>query len=304
MLPGYLTFPEFFAHADALREAFDAHFAHPEAHQPETHQVWNYWNVPDQYTYLRTMPEKVLPPALVAALHEDLRQLAADQFGLSQVSWPYLSLYVAGCGQGLHNDATNGRLGYVYSLTRWEDRRFGGGETLIMRETPYFGSAAMTRAMAATSFYDLVPARFNQLLVFDDRLPHAVPRIEGSMLPGEGRVVIHGHFQDGPPLVAGALSADAAEAAIAVNRPALDDLVRTAGRGLGGLLTLRLAVGGRGMVQGCDVLLDRLLPLAPDAAAPADAIAAVVAAVWDWQFPPAGRDSRVVVAVPFAPAPP
>ena len=46
--------------AMAMREDIDAHFAKPGAHRADTHQVWNYWFVPELYTYLRTTPEKVI----------------------------------------------------------------------------------------------------------------------------------------------------------------------------------------------------------------------------------------------------
>jgi len=36
--------------AEAMRADIDAHFAKPEAHRPDTHQVWNYWFVPESYT--------------------------------------------------------------------------------------------------------------------------------------------------------------------------------------------------------------------------------------------------------------
>ena len=46
-----------------MRRDIETHFAKPEGHRPETHQVWNYWFVPDSYTYLRTAPEKVIERA-------------------------------------------------------------------------------------------------------------------------------------------------------------------------------------------------------------------------------------------------
>jgi len=46
--------------AQAMRADIEAHFANPGQHKPESHQVWNYWFVPGQYTYLRTNPDKVV----------------------------------------------------------------------------------------------------------------------------------------------------------------------------------------------------------------------------------------------------
>ncbi|HWK45029.1 MAG TPA: hypothetical protein VNT30_09925 [Stellaceae bacterium] len=63
-----------------------------------------------------------------------------------------------------------------------------------MRPTAYSASLAGGRAMAGQPFFETIPAEFNQLLIFDDRIPHAVRQITGGMDPREGRVVLHGHF--------------------------------------------------------------------------------------------------------------
>jgi hypothetical protein len=299
MLPGYTVIDDFFAEAQDLRAGIDAHFAEPAKHRPESHQVWNYWHVPGLYTYLRTSPEKVLPRALVERFIAKLRALALYRFGLADVTWPYLSLYVAGCQQGLHNDSKNGRFGYVYSLTRWDERKFQGGETLIFKEQDYFGSAAVTRANAGLGLYDLVPARFNRLLLFDDRLLHAVPRLEGTMVPQDGRLVLHGHVSEGPVAVTGALAPAAAAAVVEAARPALERRVAEAGAGLAGLVSVRLTLDGAGAVLKDEVLFDRLLPTARDAAAPEAAAAAVRGFLSTLKFPRAEGSSLVTIAVPF-----
>jgi len=301
MLPGHIVLDDFFPEAAALRDGIDAHFAEPARHRPETHQVWNYWYVPGLYTYLRTSPERVLPREPLNRFFARLRAVALFRFGLSQVTWPYLSLYVAGCQQGLHNDATNGRLGYVYSLTRWDERKFQGGETLIFREQDYVGTPAVTRPNAGSGLYELVPARFNRLLLFDDRLVHAVPRLEGSMAPGEGRLVLHGHVAEGPLEVNGALALGIAQATIDRLRPALQRRAAEAGAGLAGLVTVRLAVGPDGHVQKSEILFDRLLAAERPAADPAVAAAAVADLLGGATFPGAEGSSFVTVPVPFAP---
>ncbi|MCC7271617.1 MAG: hypothetical protein IT561_03035 [Alphaproteobacteria bacterium] len=298
MLPAYMAHENFSAQAEALRAAFEAHFADPMSHTADRHQVWNYWHVPGSYTYLRTTPEKVLPREPLLALFEEIRALAAARYGLTHVTWPYLSLYVAGCQQVLHNDARNGRMGYVYSLTRWDERRFLGGETLIFREGDYFGSGAITRPMASSGFYELVPARFNQLLLFDDRLPHAVPRLEGSMVPQEGRVVLHGHISEGPPLVEGGLPGGAVAAVLAAGEAALRAHVTQSATGLTGLVGARLEVGLDGAVAKVEILYDRLMPTGRDAGDPATAVAAVGGFLQALRFPRAAAPSTVTLAVP------
>src|SRR5205809_1850520 len=124
-------------HSTAMRADIDAHFANPAKHDPATHQVWNYWHVPGSYTYLRTTPEKVIERAKVEDFVSALRQWSGLNLGLAGATWPYLSLYVPGCVQGLHNDSTNGRLGYVFSLTR-NERRTIGGETVLVQDRDLF----------------------------------------------------------------------------------------------------------------------------------------------------------------------
>src|SRR5438477_8649327 len=64
-----------------LRRAIDEHFANPEAHRAETHQVWNYWFVPDVYTYLRASPERVLGQEWAAVFYEALRRWSIATLG-------------------------------------------------------------------------------------------------------------------------------------------------------------------------------------------------------------------------------
>ena len=104
-------------HGVSMRRDIDAHFSNPRNHQAATHQVWNYWHVPGSYTYLRTSPEKVISRDKVEGFVAALRNWTAGNLELAGVTWPNLSLYVPGCLQGLHNDSTNGRLGYVFSLS-------------------------------------------------------------------------------------------------------------------------------------------------------------------------------------------
>src|SRR3954468_20135254 len=151
----FLVVDDFLADGRAreMRADVDAHFANPAQHSPQMHQVWNYWHVPGSYTYLRTSPEKVIGGEKVGQFVNALRDWSAINLGLAGVTWPYLSLYVPGCLQGLHNDSTNGRLGYVYSLTR-NDRRTIGGETVLVHDRDLF-RASLDAAAAGTDLFDL-----------------------------------------------------------------------------------------------------------------------------------------------------
>lgn len=275
----------------AMREDIDAHFSNPHRHTPDVHQVWNYWHVPGSYTYLRTTPEKVIAREKVQAFVDALRMWAATNLGLAMVTWPYLSLYVPGCEQGIHNDSVNGRLGFVYSLTR-NDRRTIGGETVLFHDRDLFRSA-LDRPAAGTDLYELVEPRFNRLTLFDDRIPHAVQRVAGSMDPLEGRFVLHGHISEAGILSQGALSPEAMAEPVAA---ALADL-RDAVGGARGTIVYRIDVGQDGTVQRGRPILDRLASPAPmDLDAARRAIADRVKAL---QFPAAAGPTRANVPLVF-----
>lgn len=247
---------DFFDDAEAMRAEFDAHFATPYAKGPD-HQVWDYWHVPGQYTYLRTRPDKVLAPGRVQAFLLRLRQFAVAQLGLSVLRHPFLSLYVDGCVQGLHNDAGNGAMAYVHSLTRWESRRFEGGETQVFHQVDYWRDGLFRVPGAGARYFDLIPSLFNRLVLFDDRLAHAVPELHGSMDPSQGRVVIHGHLMAGGLLLQGG-AGSAATPALDDLRDALNALVTRDASGHDGVMTLRCPVTEDGEIGPASVLLDRV----------------------------------------------
>jgi hypothetical protein len=276
----------------AMREDIDAHFSNPSQHQPATHQVWNYWHVPGSYTYLRTTPEKVIAKPKVDAFVAALRDWAARNLGLAGVTWPYLSLYVPGCAQGLHNDSTNGRLGYVYSLTR-NERQTIGGETVIVQDRDLFRTS-LDKAGAGTDLFDLVPPRFNRLTLFDDRLPHAVQRVDGSMDPVEGRFVLHGHISEAGAVTQGALSPQAIQPQIA---ELTEQLRAGAAAGVQGPLVFAVEIGAGGEVQRMRPILDRL---ASSADVDLDAVrTAVSERVRALKFAPAAEPTRANIPLIF-----
>jgi 2OG-Fe(II) oxygenase superfamily len=256
----YLVVDDFLpiAEAERLRAGIEAHFARPDAHSHTTHQIWNYWFVPGLYTYLRTNPEKLIARPHVDAFVETLRAWSIRTLGMADVTWPFLSLYINGCRQGVHNDSTNGHFAFVYSLTR-NERRSIGGETLIYHEGDLF-RRGLRRASAGADFHAEVAPRFNRLVVFDDRLPHGVSPVEGPMDPLEGRFVLHGHLRSAGALVEGALSPES------VNQTILEPMtafLEAAPRieAHSGMLMLRLSVAPSGAVAACAVLVDRVVAL-------------------------------------------
>lgn len=242
--------------ARSMRADIEAHFGNPMKHHADIHQVWNYWYVPGLYTYLKTQPEKVIPHDKVERFLQALQRWSIDTLGLAGVTWPFLSLYVNGCSQGLHNDSTNGRFGFVYSLTPVE-RRTQGGETIVLREGDLF-RRNLRSANAGTGLYDLIEPRFNRLVLFDDRMVHGVSRVSGSMDPIDARCVMHGHIEETGPIVTGALSKEATRSGI---RGALERFAtgRTAViPHFHGPIALRFTISPAGRVVQIRVLLDRV----------------------------------------------
>lgn len=251
--------------AAGMRADIDAHFSAPFKHRPETHQIWNFWFVPQAYTYLRTQPEKVIQRQSVERFMERLRTWSIDTLGLGRLSWPYLSFYISGCRQSLHNDARNGRFGFVYSLTR-DDRRSTGGETVVWRRgDPFLRN--LRKPSAGAALYESVEPRFNRLVVFDDRMIHGVQLVEGAMNPSDGRFVLHGHIQESGPILSGPLPVESMLPGLNAALGYLDqECAAQAGR-YDGPLVLRFAISARGSVGGLHVVLDRVFSEQGDEAA-------------------------------------
>ena len=190
-----------------LRAVFDAHHDDPR----RTHAyrfVWDYWHVPNQYTLLRTPAADYFPARDFAALERRLGAYARDELGCAGVTPVWLSCYVEGMRQELHADVPHGPWAFVLSLTRWDERTWTGGETLILKpETlDYWSSFDADATVERGSLVELVPPKFNRLTVFDPRLPHGVPVVEGVRDPSQGRLVLHGWFNEPEPSLRGALA--------------------------------------------------------------------------------------------------
>ncbi len=243
--------------AQDLRSSVDTHFAEPYKHQADTHQVWNYWFVPNRYTYLRTSPERILGHANVQRFLETLRSWSLGALGLGQISWPFLSLYVPGCHQGLHNDAGNGRFAFVYSLTL-DARRTLGGSTIFLKDADFIRSRLRVPSSSEHLCQSIEP-RFNRLIVFDDRLVHGVERVEGSMDPSHGRLVLHGHIRESGPTASGGLSIGLLSQGI---RDAVSDFLDenlASASVCHGPLVVRFEISTSGTVTDCRTVLDRVI---------------------------------------------
>ena len=279
--------------AERIRAEIDGHFADPARHEPARHQIWNYWHVPQLYTYLRTSPEKVIAEPLLRQFYDTLCVFAREVLGLAYVSWPNLSLYVAGCEQHLHNDSANGRLGFVYSLTR-DSRKTIGGETIVLREGDPFRDN-MERPAAGWGLYDLIEPSFNRLAMFDDRMAHGVRRVEGSMDPVEGRLVLHGHISEAGASAKGPIPAERICEIIAAGLAGLEAELRTGPAMHHGPLTLRLTIGASGRVEQLQPLLNRVART--DGLPAKEGVARILAVVRGLRWPSAGQATVATVPI-------
>lgn len=234
----YLTVPGFSPQARPLRRHFDARFADP-LHTRADRFVWDYWNVPGEYTVLRTPAFEYFPQALYRKFHTHLVNWGRENLGCHDVSPTWLSAYVDGCEQQLHRDQPHGPLAFVFSLTAWERRNFRGGETMIR---------------SGRSFVS-VPARFNQLLVFNPDAPHRVSKVRGSQDPREARLVINGWFVQPRAFWKGGRTARQIGAALDEQLPGLAEHVSSQTRGF---CSLRLRIDSAGVVKASRIVCETL----------------------------------------------
>jgi len=298
---GLIVEDDFFEGSERLRAVFDARFAEPrEVHGHRF--VWDYWHVPGQYTHVRTSAEDYFPPALYAELVDALRDWGRERLGCTELTPLWLSYYVDGCEQALHCDNPHGPWALVLSLTRWDQRRFEGGETLLLRPSTlsWWGDFEAGRPREVGDLVEAVEARFNRLVVFDPRVPHGVARVQGTRDPREARLVIHGWFKEPSPLYGGDL--DEATCGEALNQctQAIESRLSD-GPDVVGLLTWRLEVEPSGEVAGFELLTNTLQPRG--ASDPDDARAQVIldvgSALLEAQFPATPKGGHVIYPLVF-----
>ena len=213
--------------ASVLRGVYDAR--HDDPRRVHAHRfVWDYWHVPQQYTLLRTPAADYFEDDdQYARLEDALRSYARTELGCGGLTPVWLSCYVDGCRQELHADVPHGPWAFVLSLTRWDARLFTGGETLVLNpETlEYWRTFRSDDVVERASLTTTIEPLFNRLTVFDPRVPHGVPVVEGVRDPKLGRLVLHGWFNDLEPFFDGALSeTDAEETLLDVLPPLYETL--------------------------------------------------------------------------------
>ncbi|MCG5051773.1 MAG: 2OG-Fe(II) oxygenase [Myxococcales bacterium] len=284
----------------ALRAAFDERFADPRKATGDRF-VWDFWHVPGQYTTLRTPAYHYFPQRLYQAFHNHLVWWGRRVLGCHDVSPPWLSCYVEGCRQELHGDVPHGPWAFVYSLTPWETRRFRGGQTLLLRDEilDYWQGARSTGALEEPEVLQEIEPRMNRLVVFDPRIPHGVRRVEGTLDPREGRLVIHGWFVQPRPFVEGPLRAAALQSRIDGLSQILAPVL-SGGLALTGMVSLRVDVAAAGQVSRVQVLSDNTRTARVDEPNRLALLRLVTRTLRAWSFPRMRGPARITLPLTFA----
>jgi hypothetical protein len=291
-----LVVPDFFDGAPTMRGVFADRLGRTRSRARENF-VWDYWHVPGQYTYIRTFGDRYFPEELTRGLLDRLRQWGLETLGCGSITAPWLSYYVDGCVQELHADVPHGPWAYVFSLTRWEERGFSGGETEILRPEvlDFWRELEPDRGLERGHLLERIVPEFNQLTVFDARIPHGVREVRGTRDPLDSRVVMHGWFEY-PRLT---LSEDLDERARLSLQLAAGMLPRRLERheGVTGLLTVRLTFDGDGRVRDARVLSNTFVSPSAAPASASSSVATVLEALAELRVPGASDGSWAVVPI-------
>lgn len=249
----------FYPDAKKLRQVFDAKFKNPKA-ASSARFVWDYWHVPEQYTFVRTPAEHYFPKNTYSKFQRHLIDWGRKVLGCRAISPPWLSYYVEGCAQELHSDVPHGPWAFVYSLTT--GNKFSGGETRILRpETlDYWSAFQDAKDRELNSFEARIASPFNRLTVFDPRFPHGVTEVRGVKDPREGRLVVHGWFTEPSPYCEGALPANKVTDPVNESLASLGDHIDEFGR-VHGCMSVRAKIAASGKITDLAVLANSVILL-------------------------------------------
>lgn len=251
----------FYSRARSLRRFFDHTFADPYTATRDRF-VWDSFYIKNQYFHLRTPASIFFPQPLFTAWMQDIQKWGYRHLGCRNISAPWLSLYLNGHYQRGHTDVPHGPWAFVFSLST--SRQLQGGRTWIDCDPDLriFHSQENLKIKKSRRVLSVKPT-FNQLLVFDPRLPHMVEEVVGAEDPCHGRLVIHGWFTEPEPLVEGALSPRKVQ-------PTLDQLAlelsstRVLSQPWNGALIWELGIGADGSLTHQKILTNTLRPQSTD----------------------------------------
>jgi hypothetical protein len=291
----WLVVDGFFDGARALRRAFERVVRGKRLDPMDPARFrWERWHVPGEFSQQRTPARAFFPKDLTAAFEARLLAWSAVTLGLTALADPpWLSELLDGQFQALHRDSPNGQIAFSYGVVRPGRLRFRGGETLLARPEllDYWRLGGHRPESAWEPLFDEVAPRFDRLVCFDSRVPHAVRAVEGPRAPGDGRIAIQGWLRaEGCVVVRG--DANPTDA----TRVANERLARVPRRelsGAAGLLTVRIDR----RVAAPNVLVDLLAPVDRAGAGPRRARRAVVSALRGARWPAHAERVSVPVVV-------
>ncbi|MGE0869472.1 MAG: 2OG-Fe(II) oxygenase [Kofleriaceae bacterium] len=297
-MPSVLIADQFAAEAARLRATFDERFANPRSTRADRF-VWDYWHVPGQYTAVRTPAWTYFPRTIYQAFHRRLVEWGRQTLGCHDISAPWLSLYVDGCGQELHGDLPHGPWAFVFSLTNWRGRSFRGGETVLMRDEvlEFWHDFASVRGVEQQQLIKTIEPLFNRLTVFDPRVPHGVRRVSGTHDPREGRLVVHGWFVQPRPFIQGSLSRRAVKTRIDELTEQLNGWVGSLS--IAGMVSVRFTVDRRGRAGHVQTLSDTTRVPRSEEPDRKRLLKAVRAHIAEWRFGAQRGPSHVTLPIVF-----
>ena len=261
-----VTVDNFFPGAIDMRRAFEERLG-ARRRGGRDRFVWDYWHVPDQYTYIRTFADELFPSALNGGFRDHLMAWGREKLGCTSIVSPWLSYYVDGCRQELHSDIPHGPWAYVFSLTNWDKRTFTGGETLLLRQQTldFWRSYDPSRFSELTSFVELIEPCFNRLTVFDPRIPHGVRLVEGTREPLDSRIAVHGWFAEPALILSEAIEEPPQRRVFEATLAMLLQSLRNVD-GVRGLVTARVDLSSEGKVADARIVSSSLISTGDDSA--------------------------------------
>lgn len=248
--------------AQDLRRYFLNVFENPRRSHPKRF-MWDHWFIENQYKMHRTPAQDFFSQPLYKKLCNELVKYGQDILGCHTISKPWLSYYTEGDSQSLHTDSPHGPWAYVYSLTDWIHREFKGGETQILKPEVlnYWPNYSRRRGREMHDLFLNIEPHFNQLLIFDPRLPHGVRRISGVEDPCKSRLVVHGWYVHPEPYVVGSLGrANLEELMSKINlelAPVLQKILK--GQDARGTIVFRVKILSSGRVSHVKTLTNTLI---------------------------------------------
>jgi hypothetical protein len=258
------VFGEFFDDADLLRRAYDAHFDDRISLRADRF-VWDYWYVPEFFTYLRALPQSIFPESVLEAFLARLLSFGRKELGCRRVLLPTVNCHIDGCWHNFHTDADKGPWAYVYSLTHWETRRFAGGQTVVLNPAILdYWRTSESGGNEPLPLFNVIEPEYNQLCVFDARLPHSVNRVGDTHDPQQGRVTMAGWFTEPGLVVSDIVEREGLVGPFEACAAELGAQCR-AWRDVTGTLVAHMTVGRDGVVTRAAAGFDTLVPTGGDA---------------------------------------